>query len=155
MGVVQGGYLPFKIALDGLIVDVCFSDRFNFFPATSNQQSACKFMSCESNVNRVQSGIENLSFLKNDTFSWCRISLQVSSSKTSFGKLLTRPHQAPIEPRSPFLTSSLSLIDLSCTSTLVSSPDSSVDFDKLCFEPVSCTGSKALLTEFRLDQTKE
>ena len=98
----------------------------------------------------VQSGIENLSFLKNDTFSWCRISLQVSSSKTSFGKLLTRPHQAPIEPESTLLTASHSQL-ISHPSTLMPSPNSSINFDKLCFEPVSCTGSKALLTKFRID----
>ena len=40
---------------------------------------------------------------------------------------------------------------LSWPSTLMSSPNSSVNFDRLCFEPVSCTSSKALLTKFRID----
>ena len=46
---------------------------------------------------------------ENDTFSWCRISLQVSSSKTSFAVFVTRPDLAPIEPESTLLTSSLTL----------------------------------------------
>ena len=56
---------------------------------------------------RVRSSSRKLSFCENGSFSWCSISLQVSSSKTSFGKLLTRPHLAPIEPESTLLTSSL------------------------------------------------
>ena len=55
----------------------------------------------------VQNGSRKLSFSENDAFSRCRISLQVSSSKTSFGKLLTRPHLAPIEPEPTLLTSPL------------------------------------------------